>query len=62
MTSAQRPGPGRIRHGGYYDGSVQNPQPDEEFRWTAHCVDLTRGAHVWRRVLHRGVPKVDRQR
>ena len=62
LTSARGSGPGGVPRGGFYEGAVESPKPDEEFRWMAHCVDLASGEQVWRKLLHRGVPRVGRHR
>lgn len=62
LTSARGSGTGGVPRGGYYEGSVESPKPDDEFHWMVHCVDLTSGEPVWRKVLHRGVPRVGRHR
>ncbi len=48
--------------GGFYQGAVESPKPDDEHRWLAHCLDLGTGEDVWRTELHRGVPLVGRHR
>lgn len=48
--------------GGFYQGAVESPKPDEEHRWLTHCLDLASGKELWSSELHRGVPEVGRHR
>ena len=48
--------------GGFYQGAVESPRPDDEHRWLAHCLDLGSGKELWQTELHRAVPKVGRHR
>ncbi len=62
LTSARASGPEGVPRGGFYEGAVESPKPDDVHRWMLHCVDLESGEHVWRTELHRGVPQVGRHR
>ncbi len=62
LTSAQADSLAGAPEGGFYQGAVESPKPDDEHRWIAHCVDLAGGKHVWKTELHRAVPAVGRHR
>ncbi len=62
LTSAESAGGHATPKGGFYEGAVESPKPDEEHRWLAHCLDLGTGKALWVSELHRGVPEVGRHR
>ena len=48
--------------GGFYEGAVESPKPDDEYIWSAHCLDLGDGEEIWTKEVYRGVPRVGRHR
>ena len=62
LTSARGSSPGGTPRAGFYEGAVESPRPDEEYRWLGHCLDLATGEELWRTELHVGRPKVGRHR
>lgn len=62
MTSARAASMVAVPEGGFYQGAVESPRPDDEHLWLAHCLDLGSGEELWRTELARAVPKVGRHR
>lgn len=62
ITSARGASLADTPRGGFYEGAVESPKPDDEYLWSAHCLDLGSGEAIWTKELHRGVPRVGRHR
>lgn len=62
ITSARGASLTDTPRGGFYEGAVESPKPDDEYLWNAHCLDLGSGEAIWTKELHRGVPRVGRHR
>lgn len=62
ITSARGASLGNTPRGGFYEGAVESPKPDDEYVWNAHCLDLGGGEAIWTKELYRGVPRVGRHR
>lgn len=62
LNSARSAQPGGTPRAGFYEGAVESPKPDDEYRWITHCVDMESGERVWDAELQRAVPRVGRHR
>ena len=62
LTSAHAASMQGEPQGGFYQGAVESPKPDDEHLWLAHCLDLDSGQEEWRTELHRAAPRVGRHR
>ena len=62
LTSARGSSLRGTPRAGFYEGAVESPKPDEEYRWLGHCLDLATGRELWRTELHVGRPRVGRHR
>ena len=62
LTSARAASMDSVPEGGFYQGAVESPKPDDEHLWLAHCLDLASGKEVWRAELERAVPRAGRHR
>lgn len=62
LTAAHGAAPMGTPRGGFYEGAVESPKPDDERRWVLHCVEVTSGEQVWQTELRRAVPEVGRHR
>ncbi len=62
LTSARAASMQDAPRGGFYQGAVESPKPDDEHLWLAHCIDLGSGKQLWQSELHKGVPEVGRHR
>ena len=62
LTSARASSMADVPEGGFYQGAVESPRPDDEHLWLAHCIDLETGKELWRTELEKAVPRVGRHR
>lgn len=62
LTSATTRRDAPVPEGGFYQGAVESPKPDEEHVWVVRALDLDSGDLLWETEVHRGVPRVGRHR